>query len=331
MIIDGNGLAYRCLYSHGGYKTHTQPLGFYNEQGKYIHTGLTYGFVISLLMMIKEIKPYSIVIAWDAGSKYRQDLYPGYKSKRKKKRIEEKKVSLQIIEKEQIKHDPNYKPPHNIPKELDQIRELIHHTGIQQFRKRDEEADDLIGSLVRKFHKEYAITIASNDHDFLQLLNYEDINIFKSIGNKKEFITKKDFVRKYKILPKYYPNVLAIGGDSTDEYPGVKGISVETAFEIVKQYGPELEKILEKASNGKIESRQGKLLVEQKDMAILCQKLAKIKTKVPLWSEKTEFSESNLVNIFKKYKFHSLLFTDRMKEIKDLMKLSKIELQEPNE
>ena len=331
LIIDGNGLAYRCLYTHGdlGYRENTVEQ-WIKEESKFIYTGMAYGFLVSLLMMIKEFNPNCVAIAWDGGSKYRQDLYPGYKSKRKEKRKEEDKKSHKLIKQQEIKQDPNYKPPHNIHKELDQVRELIHYTGIQQFRKRHEEADDIIGTLVRKFHKEYAVIIASNDHDFLQLLNYEDIKIFRSTGFKKEIIKKENFVKKHKILPKYYPNVLAIGGDSTDEYPGVKGVSVDTAFEIVRKYGPELEKIIEKAVNGKITEARGvgRLISEQKDMAILCQKLAKIKTNVSLEEEKSKYDEDGLVAIFKRYKFHSLLFADKMKEITDLKNISKLKIKE---
>jgi DNA polymerase-1 len=331
LIIDGNGLAYRCLYTHG-------DLGFRENEGeqwlkkesKFIYTGMTYGFLVSLIMMNKEIEPDSIVIAWDGGSKYRQDLYPGYKSKRKEKRKEEKKKHEKLIKDQVVKKDPNFKPPHNVNRELDQVRELIHYTGLQQFRKQHEEADDIIGTLVKKFHKEYSITIASNDHDFLQLLNYDDIRIFRSTGFKKEFIYKKNFIKKHGILPKYYPNVLAIGGDSTDEYPGVKGVSTETAFEIVKKYGPELEKILEKARSGKITEARGvgRLISEQKDMAILCKKLAKIKTDVELLEEKSKFDENSLINIFKKYKFHSLLFDDKMSEIKKFKEVLKLKVGE---
>lgn len=323
LIIDGNSLAHRCIYAHN-------ELGFRDENNNFVYTGLSYGFVTNILMLNEKFNPHSIIVVWDGGCNYRRSLYPGYKLKRHTKKNKENKANIQEFDKAQITHE---KPPHIFSEEIKQLKEIMQFLPVQHCILPGEEADDVIGILSRKLHKKYDKTfICSTDHDFMQLLKYKNVLLYRSYGNKEEIISSKTFRTEYNLEPKYYPNVLAIGGDTTDEYKGVVGISEKTAFEIVKTYGPKIKDILKHSEDihkekkfplNHINKRHAKLITEQKDQIFLCKKLAQIRTDIS--GEEIKFTVGKLLlkslqKKFKQYKFHSFMFDEKIALIKKLPK-----------
>lgn len=314
LIIDGNSLAHRCIYAHN-------DLGFRDKNNNFIYTGLAYGFITNLLMLNMKFKPNTIITVWDGGCNYRRKLFPAYKLKRHTKKNKENIQNLKAFDKSQITHE---KPPHIFNEELKQLKEILQFMPVQHCILPGEEADDVIGTLAKSLHAQYSKTfICSTDHDFLQLLKYKGVRLFRSYGNKEEIININKFIKDYHIHPEYYPNVLAIGGDATDEYKGVSGISEETAFNLVKNYGPSLNMILgvAKKDSSNMKPRHKKLILQQKENMFLCRKLATIRTMIPkeeIIFTTGKFLINSLTKQFKKYKFHSLLFKEEMCLIKNL-------------
>jgi DNA polymerase-1 len=289
ILIDANNLAHRCMHAY-------KDLGF-TEKNEFEFTGLCYGFVVNLMFLNKEFQPDHMIIVWDGGSDYRRSIYPQYKMKRKNRK------KLDTFD---------YK------KEMGKLHEVVHSLGIQTIWTPKEEADDVIGTLCKKLHDEYDITIYSNDHDFMQLLKFRGVTLYRSYGHNSEHVTKRDFVNKYGFQPRYYPNVLAIGGDKTDEYPGVKGISEETAVKLVAQFGPKIRHIYANIASGALTGRTVEPLQRNRFMLFMCKKLAMIKTNVQLVEKESTFDEKVLKELFLRLRFHSLLFDKRFLEIKHL-------------
>lgn len=307
LLIEGNGAAHRSLYSH-------KHLKYTDEKGFQHYTGMQYGVLSSLMYLNNEFDPEHMMIVWDSNSSRRINLFDGYK----KKRIEKRNIEQKEIKKE-LKKNPKTLY-HNFQKEAIETRKIISMIGIQQFRTPNEEADDVIATLVEKLKKNYNIIIISNDHDFIQLLDGSNVSIYKQAVNKKEIITYDFIKKKLGFKPKYYSNVLALGGDQSDEYPGVKGISPEKAEEIVRKYGPGLELILSKAKNNELEGRYNDLINSNIEMIKLCKKLSTLIKNVEIKELESEWDENGLKEIFNQLRFHSMKYDDKFNEVKRLRK-----------
>lgn len=320
LLVDGNSLAHRCIYAH-------KDLGFWADEKLFVYTGMAYGFLKSMEMMNKKLNPDAVIVVWDGGHAFRTAIYPQYKQRRRESRLREREDIKKLVkdQKAEAMKDPTakpQKPPHDFRKEIRDLWSIMRHLGIQQYHTINEEADDLIGTLCYKLRDTYRIIISSNDYDFQQLL-HDDMILYRSGSNGKqpEYITEASFRKQYGFHPKFYVNVLAIGGDATDEYPGISGISEETAFELVAKYGPKLEKIISKAEAGEItNTRATNLINEKKDDARLCKKLAKIRIEAPLTPKPALFDIEKLKNDFKALRFHSLLYADDLAKIEAIRK-----------
>lgn len=290
MLIDGNNLAHRCLHAY-------RELGFRDEKGTFVFTGLMYGFVSNLLHLARALPFQHAAVVWDGGSAYRKKLFPGYKKKRHENKRNEK---VEI----------DYK------KEMVRLEELLLVMGITQFRTPKTEADDVIGRLTRLLRKRHHVTIYSSDHDFQQLLRYSGTSTFKSQKSHFEMMRGKDFLINTGLKAKYYPHVLALAGDQTDEYPGARGIGEKTALQLLKDYGPTVQDLY--SNLAKVPERLRKILERDREMVELCLKLATIRTSgFRLLETTAQFDEKRTVAEFKRFRFHSLLFEDKMEDVRN--------------
>jgi len=224
VLVDGNALAFRSLFSH---ETLTTKL-----KGKVVFTGMAFGFLKGLLSIIEEKTFDKIVVFWDGGSDRKKEIFPDYKANRK---LNTKKMKYR-----------------DIKNSLKTCRRLMKLIGIEQYRVKGEEADDLISSYIAQHKDEWEqFVIYSNDHDFLQMLRMKKVRVLQRRSGESRWWTKKKFIREYEYKksrlgfhPKYYPHFLAIVGDSTDNIPGIKGIGPQTAVDIFSQVNsPTLEEI----------------------------------------------------------------------------------------
>jgi len=249
LIVDGMALLFRSFFS-------TSVYGQFMINSKGIPTNAVTGLLKHLFAVIEYTKPTHIICCWDMGSKtYRNDLFTDYKANRPEAPIE-------------------LQPQFNLAKEVVEALNIT-NIGIEGF-----EADDCIGTLTKKFETEMKISIVTGDKDILQLLNDQvDVLILqKGIGNYKHY-TRDIYVEEFAIEPRMLIDVKALMGDSSDNYPGVKGIGEKTAFKLISQY-KSIDELLLCLSEL---TKSQKLKIENDiEMLHLSRKLAEINCTAPL-------------------------------------------------
>ena len=160
------------------------------------------------------------------------------------------------------------------------------------------EADDLIATYVDQILKKGAkVTIVSSDKDLMQLYK-KGVRIFDPMKNK--FITDDDVVKKFGVDASKVIDVQSLAGDSSDNVPGVPGIGVKTAAELINKYGT-LENLLKSANEIK-QNKRRETLIENKDKALISKKLVTLDHNSPVNRELSEFKLQN-IDKDKLYKF----------------------------
>ena len=160
------------------------------------------------------------------------------------------------------------------------------------------EADDLIATYVEMILKEGAkVTIVSSDKDLMQLYK-KNVRIYDPMKNK--FISEEDIKNKFGVGASKVIDVQALAGDSSDNVPGVPGIGVKTAAELINKYG-DLEKLLKSAHEIK-QNKRRETLIENKDKALISKKLVTLKSDAPVNKNLTDL-ELKSIDKDKLYKF----------------------------
>lgn len=121
--------------------------------------------------------------------------------------------------------------------QFDLAKEATEELGIVNVGLKGFEADDCIGTLAALYQNEARVTVLTGDKDLLQILN-EQVTVAlmqKGIGNYKHY-TKALFEEEMGISPKALIDMKALMGDSSDNYPGVKGIGEKTALKFIQTY-----------------------------------------------------------------------------------------------
>ena len=238
IIIDGNSLINRAFYGMPPLKS---------LSGK--PCGAVFGFLKMMLNLIMNEKPKYFVCVFDAGKhNFRHDIYAEYKGKRDKM-------------------------PEDLHVQLEDLKYVLTQMGIKIVEKVEYEADDLIGTLTRKFNEEFILV--SGDKDLLQLIN-ENTTVWL---NKKGItdVLKVDIPTlktEFNLEPYQVIELKSIMGDSSDNIPGVPGIGKVGANALIEKYGS-LDNIYENIEEVK-PALKNKLL-ENKELAYLSHKLATIK------------------------------------------------------
>ena len=118
----------------------------------------------------------------------------------------------------------------------------------------------------------------------------KDVRIYDPMKNK--FISEEDVKNKFGVKPNKVIDVQSLAGDSSDNVPGVPGIGVKTAAELINKYGT-LEKLLEKAGEIK-QNKRRETIIENKDKAIVSKKLVTLKKDVPVKDSLEDFILKNI-------------------------------------
>lgn len=249
LLIDGMALLFRAFYA-------TAVSGYYMVNSKGMPTNAVHGFVKHMITAMNTIHPTHVVCCWDMGGKtFRSEMYPNYKGNRNE-------------------------PPVELIPQFDLVKEVVTSFDIPNIGLAGYEADDCIGTLANEYSKYSKVTILTGDKDILQLLN-ENITVYllqKGYGNYAIY-EPKGFYEQKGILPEQMVDLKALMGDSSDNYPGVRGIGEKTAIKLLQQY-QNVEGIL-----GNLESltKGQRTKIEQDfDMLHLSRKLAKIHCEVPI-------------------------------------------------
>ena len=170
------------------------------------------------------------------------------------------------------------------------------------------EADDLIATYVEQILEIGAkVTIVSSDKDLMQLYK-KGVRIYDPMKNK--FITEDDVHNKFGVTADKVIDVQSLAGDSSDNVPGVPGIGVKTAAELINKYG-NLEKLLEKADEIK-QNKRRETILENKEKAIISKKLVTLKKDVPVKEKLENFilkeiDKDKLFNFLREMEFNRLL------------------------
>src|SRR5205823_5524607 len=178
---------------------------------------------------------------------------------------------------------PEYKanrsaPPDDLIPQFPLIRDAVRAFDIPCLEMLGFEADDLIATYARLGCEKGAnVTIVSSDKDLMQLIN-DCVIMYDTMKDKK--IGIPEVIEKFGVPPEKVIEVQALIGDSSDNVPGVPGIGVKTAAQLIGEYG-DLETLLKRASEIKQEKRR-QSLIDNVEVARLSKKLVTLDDKVKL-------------------------------------------------
>ncbi len=283
VIIDGNALIHRAFHA-------LPPLT--TAKGEVVNA--VYGFTSILLKVLKELKPDYIAAAFDlAAPTFRHVEYEDYKATR-------------------------VKAPQELYDQIPRVKEVVRAFNIPTFEQEGFEADDLIGTVVQKFHdKPIDVIIVTGDMDTLQLVgeNTKVYTLKKGVGETTIF-GPAEVRQRYGLEPSQIIDYKALRGDPSDNIPGVPGIGEKTATELLQTFHSvaELYKAIDAKSKklGSIKPRILDLLKEHHKKAELSYKLATIVTDVPVDFVLNDcmaksYDRQRVVDLFQELEFKSLL------------------------
>ena len=279
MLVDGHSILNRAYY---GLPPLTSPDG--------TPTGALYGFLNILFKFLDEEKPDALAVAFDVSAPtFRHEKYKEYKGTRKPM-------------------DPDLKV------QVPLIKEILEAMNVAIVEKPGWEADDVIGTLSKKYSKDgNPVTIVSGDKDLLQLVD-ENITMKNPKTSRGQTTvvnyTPEDVIEEYGVTPHEFILLKAIMGDTSDNIPGVKGIGPKTAAPIVAKYHTLDEVIahIDDLSSASVKKK----MAEGVDSMKLSYFLAEIDTNVDLDFDPEKAGLDNIFNdrsyeLFKKYNFKTIL------------------------
>ena len=280
-LIDGSGYIFRAYYA-------LPPL---TRKSDGLPTGAVSGFCSMLFKLLEDSKsdknlqkPTHFAVIFDSARKtFRNEIYSEYKANRAE-------------------------APDDLAPQFEYIRKSVLAFNLPSVELPNYEADDLIATYVEEILKRGGkVTIVSSDKDLMQLYR-KDVRIYDPMKNK--FITHEDVKKKFGVDPSKVIDVQALAGDSSDNVPGVPGIGVKTAAELINKYGT-LEKLLESAHEIK-QNKRRETLIENKDKALISKKLVTLKHDAPTNIKLDQFNlkeidKDKLYKFLREMEFNRLL------------------------
>ncbi|MFH1566058.1 MAG: 5'-3' exonuclease H3TH domain-containing protein [bacterium] len=259
-----------------------------------IQTNAVYGFMSSILTIIKEFNPQYMLIASESGPSFRKEQFEGYKATRTWRTDcpdEAEELDAQAI----------------------LIKEILLAMSVPVIDIPTYEADDVIGSVTKKFAKDNLdIMIVSNDMDMLQLIN-GFVKVFRPARPpfvKKKIYTNEEVLKSFGFSVNKIVDYKSLRGDPSDNIPGVKGIGEKNAKKLINEFG-NLENIYKNIDDITPPSLKKKL-EDGKEDAFMSKELSTIKTDIPIETslkdaEIKDFRNESVISAFNKYEFKSLL------------------------
>ena len=293
VLIDGTAYLYRAYHA-------LPPLK--NKKGE--NTGAIHGFLKALNKILEDYNPKYIGLVFDAkGKNFRHEIYPEYKANRSSM-------------------------PDELAEQIPLLYKILKFLGYPPIIIKGVEADDVIGSLSRKFNKLNDIKIFSGDKDFAQLVNKKVVLINPITLDEMD---PKGVKKKYEIDPSQIIDYLALMGDKSDNIPGVSGVGGKTASRLITKYG-NVEDIIEKIEI--IPGKVGESIKENIEQLKISKTLATIKTDLNIELDlddltKGNVNEEQLIKIYKRLELNSFLknefpdYYENKKSKKDISKTIK--------
>ena len=278
LLIDGNSVLFRAFYA--------TSYGNIMKTSKGVYTNAIYAFANMLNKAIKTIKPDYCAVAFDKGKHtFRHDIAPDYKAGRKE-------------------------TPEELIMQFPLVRDMLKAYNIPYLEYDTIEADDIIGSLAKKYDMETCIL--SSDRDMLQLIDdttsvYVMRKGMSDIAQMDETALKDEYgLKPYQII-----DYKGLAGDKSDNIKGVEGVGDKTAVKLLNDYDT-CEGIYDHINEikGKLQEK----LIRDKDSCFLSKQLATIKTDVEIDKKledlKLDIDVEGRNNFFEQYEMYSLIRKD---------------------
>ena len=233
-LVDGSGFIFRAYYA-------LPPLT--RNDGTPINAVM--GYCNMIWRLIAETKTSSLAVIFDTASKsFRNEIYSEYKANRSE-------------------------APEDLIPQFSLIREATEAFNIPYIELKGYEADDIIATYSNQASNEgWTVDIISSDKDLMQLVN-DNVKMVDPM--KMVNIGREEVLKKFGVYPEKVIDVQALAGDSTDNIPGVPGIGIKTAAELINEYG-DLDTLLGKAEEIKQPKRRENL-INYADLARISMKL----------------------------------------------------------
>ena len=276
LLIDGSSLAYRSFYAFSN-----RPL----RNSKGMNTSAVYGFVKSLNMVVGEVNPDLIGIAFDlARPTFRHEIFREYKAKRKKM-------------------------PDELSPQIPIIHDVVEAMGYRILEEEGLEADDIIYTLAEEGEKRgYSVIIFTFDKDLMQVVS-ENVRILNMRTKGVEWYDPDTVREKYGVPPEKIPDLLALAGDVSDNIPGIPGVGIKTAAKLIKRYGSVLD-MVEHPEIIKEENIRN-YIMRSRELVLSSYSLVKLeRQEIPFTLEDlrpTEPDKDRLIKIYRELEFFSLL------------------------
>jgi DNA polymerase I len=257
-LIDGSGYIFRAYYA-------LPPL---SRKSDGLPTGAVSGFCSMLFKLLEDSrsdesihKPTHFAVIFDSARKnFRNDIYSEYKANRAE-------------------------APDDLAPQFEYIRKSVKAFNLPSIELINYEADDLIATYAEKIIKAGAkVTIISSDKDLMQLVS-KKIRLYDPM--KSKVLGEKEVIEKFGVKPDKVIDVQSLAGDSSDNVPGVPGIGIKTASELINKY-KNLDNLLKNASEI-TQNKRRETLITNKDKALISRKLVTLKKDVPVKDDLNSF------------------------------------------
>jgi DNA polymerase-1 len=262
-LIDGSGYIFRAYYA-------LPPL---SRKSDGLPTGAVSGFCSMLFKLLEDSrsddsvhKPTHFAVIFDSAKKnFRNDIYTEYKANRSE-------------------------TPEDLAPQFEYIRKAVKAFNLPSIELINYEADDLLATYAKQIVEAGAkVTVISSDKDLMQLVS-EKIRLYDPMKNK--VLGEKEVFEKFGVKPNQVIDVQSLAGDSSDNIPGVPGIGVKTAAELINKY--KTLDVLLKNINEIPQNKRRETLLTNKDKAILSKKLVTLKDDVPTKEKLEDFIMKNV-------------------------------------
>jgi len=237
-LIDGPSLVYRAFFA--------LPESIATSTG--VPTNAIFGFASMLVKIVTEYGVCPTVVAWDAGTSGRTEMFPEYKAQRRSR-------------------------PDLLKQQWPAMEPLVEAFGYSNVRVEGYEADDVIASLTERALRSeppVPVTIVTGDRDVFQLIDDRDLVRVMATARgitETKIYDRQAVVDRYGIAPELIPDFYGLKGDTSDNIPGIPGIGEKTASELIQSFGT-LEQVLAHIDEVKGAKRKQNLLEHAEDARI---------------------------------------------------------------
>ncbi|MFC3228021.1 DNA polymerase I [Marinibaculum pumilum] len=276
-LVDGSGYIFRAYHA-------LPPL---TRKSDGAPVGAVSGFCNMLNKLLEDAaadgRVSHIAVIFDAArATFRNDIYPDYKANRDE-------------------------PPEDLVPQFAMIREACGAFSLPAIEMEGFEADDLIATFAKRARAEGAdVVIVSSDKDLMQLVG-DGVWLLDPLKNRE--LREKEVLEKFGVAPDRVVDVQSLAGDSTDNVPGVPGIGIKTAAQLIGEYG-DLDALLERAAEIKQPKRRENL-IQFAEQARISRELVRLRDDVPVTERLDDFAirrvdETKLIGFLDEMEFRTL-------------------------